>query len=79
MTATRGPAADAAGAGCWTADGGVTMTHCSPAPQIAAAQLGRLIPVSYCALMLAAPRKSPLTMLMVPSAFTPVTMPTWSA
>ena len=47
VTAVRGPDIVAAGPGCCAAAGGVTMNHSSPGPQVAAAQLVRLISVSY--------------------------------
>ena len=47
VTAVRGPDIVAAGTGCCAAVGGATMNHSSPGPQVAAAQLVRLISVSY--------------------------------
>ena len=59
---------------------GETSAHLSPlAPSTRAAHAVRWALAMYLTAMLAGPRKSPLTRLTVPSEWTAVTMPTWSA
>ncbi len=78
-TVTGGPVIEACGAACCAVPGGATKTHCSPRLHTSEAQVLRVMSVSYCTVVLLVPRKSPFTRLTVPSAFTAVTMPTWSA
>lgn len=67
------------GAGCCAAPGGGISIHCSPVFQIAEDQLVRSMSWSYSTVMPVEPRKSPSTMFTVPSGFTAVITPTWSA